>query len=140
VDFSEKTTVAITRTAAATIGVFLLVFGLWYKIPDTAFQYLYLTGTIYVSGALGCVAAGMYWPRANNVGAYTSLVFGAIAPVAFLLLEKSREVRPGWLWFVTDVNTAGLLSFLLAALGMILGSLATQRASPPRILAPKEVL
>jgi SSS family solute:Na+ symporter len=139
VDFSEKTTVAITRAAAAIIGVFLLIFGLWYKIPDTAFQYLYLTGTIYVSGALGCVAAGMYWPRANNVGAYTSLVFGAVAPIAFLLLEKSRDMLPRWLSFVTDVNTAGLLSFLLAALGMILGSLATQRVSPPRFLAPKEV-
>jgi len=139
-DFPEKTTVTITRVTAGVIGVFLLVFGLWYQIPDTAFQYLYLTGTMYASGALGCVAAGMYWPKANNVGAYTSLTLGAITPAAFLLLEKSRDVLPGWLSFVTDVNTAGLLSFLLAALGMILGSLATQRRSPPRVLSPLEVL
>jgi SSS family solute:Na+ symporter len=132
--------VTITRVTAGVIGVFLLVFGLWYQIPDTAFQYLYLTGTMYASGALGCVAAGMYWPKANNVGAYTSLTLGAITPAAFLLLEKSRDVLPGWLSFVTDVNTAGLLSFLLAALGMILGSLATQRRSPPRVLSPLEVL
>jgi SSS family solute:Na+ symporter len=138
-DFSEKTTVFIARITAGTIGVFLLVFGLWYKISDTAFQYLYLTGTMYVSGALGCVAAGMYWRKANNVGAYTSLVFGAVTPLAFLLLEKSRDLLPSWLSFLTDVNTAGFLSFLLAALGMILGSLATQRSSPPKVLVPKEV-
>jgi SSS family solute:Na+ symporter len=42
-DFPEATTVAITRVVAAVIGVFLLVFGLWYTIPDTAFQYLYVT-------------------------------------------------------------------------------------------------
>jgi Na+/proline symporter len=94
---------------------------------------------MYVSGALGCVGAGMYWKRANNVGAYTSLFLGALSPLAFLLLEKSRDLLPPWLSFVTDVNTAGFLSFLLAALGMVFGSLATQRLSPPVHLAPKEV-
>jgi SSS family solute:Na+ symporter len=133
-DFPEATTVKYTRIAAGVIGVFLLVFGLWYTIPDTAFQYLYLTGTMYTSGALGCIAAGLYWRRANNVGAYAALILGAITPAGFLLLEKSRDILPGWLSFITDVNIAGLLSFFLAALGMVAGSLATQRSSPPRIL------
>jgi solute:Na+ symporter, SSS family len=137
-DFPEATTVTITRVAAGAIGIFLLVFGLWYKIPDTAFQYIYLTGAMYTSGALGCVAAGLYWPRANNAGAYAALVMGAAAPAGFLLLEKSRDVLPGWLWFITDVNIAGMISFALAALGMILGSLLTQRSSPPRSLPPVE--
>lgn len=137
-DFPERTTVTITRIAAGIIGVFLLVFGLWYQIPDTAFQYLYLTGAMYISGALGCVAAGMYWPKANNVGAYSSLIMGAIAPAGFLLLEKSRAILPGWIAFITDVNIAGLLSFFLAAGGMVIGSLVSQRASPPRKLAPAE--
>jgi SSS family solute:Na+ symporter len=139
VDFSEKTTVLIVRITTGGIGIFLLVFGLWYRIPDTAFQYLYLTGTMYVSGALGCVAAGMYWRRANSVGAYASLILGALAPLAFLLLEKFRDILPRGMAFLTDVNTAGFLSFLLAALGMIIGSLLTQRSSPPAQLAPKEV-
>ena len=138
-DFPERTTVTITRIAAGVIGVFLLVFGLWYQIPDTAFQYLYVTGAMYTSGALGCVAAGLYWPKANNVGAYASLILGAIAPAGFLLLEKSRDVLPAWLLFITDVNIAGLISFFLAALGMVLGSLATQRLSPPRALTQVEV-
>jgi SSS family solute:Na+ symporter len=137
-DFSESTTVAITRVVAGVIGVFLLVFGLWYQIPDTAFQYLYLTGAMYTSGALGCVAAGMYWRRANKVGAYASLIMGAIAPAGFLLLEKSRDVLPSWLAFITDVNIAGVLSFILAALGMIIGSLVSQRTSPPKQLTYAE--
>ena len=137
-DFPEATTVTITRVVAAVIGVFLLVFGLWYQIPDTAFQYLYVTGAMYTSGALGCVAAGMYWRRANNVGAYGSLLFGALAPEGVLLLEKSRDSLPSWLGFVTDVNIAGMLSFLLAALGMVAGSLVSQRSSPPRHLTIAE--
>jgi SSS family solute:Na+ symporter len=137
-DFPEATTITITRIAAGVIGIFLLVFGLWYKIPDTAFQYIYLTGAMYTSGALGCVAAGLYWPKANNAGAYAALLLGAAAPAGFLLLEKSRDVLPVWLSFITDVNIAGMLSFTLAALGMILGSLFTQRISPPRSLPPVE--
>jgi len=137
-DFPEVTTVAITRVVAGVIGVFLLVFGLWYQIPDTAFQYLYVTGAMYTSGALGCVAAGLYWPKANNAGAYGALILGALAPAGFLVLEKSRDVLPVWLSFIADVNVAGMLSFFLAALGMILGSLATQRTSPPRPLQPVE--
>lgn len=137
-DFPESTTVAITKVGAGAIGVFLLVFGLWYKIPDTAFQYLYVTGAMYTSGALGCVAAGMYWRKANKVGAYASLIMGAVAPAGFLLLEKSREVLPAWLTFITDVNVAGILSFILAGFGMIAGSLVSQRASPPRHLTYPE--
>jgi SSS family solute:Na+ symporter len=137
-DFPESTTVAITRVVAGVIGAFLLIFGLWYQIPDTAFQYLYLTGAMYTSGALGVVAAGMYWRKANIAGAYSSLIMGAVAPAGFLVLEKSRDALPAWLTFVTDVNIAGILSFVLAALGMIVGSLATQRMSPPKPLTLPE--
>jgi len=139
-DFSEKSTVTITRVTAGVIGVFLLVFGLWYQVPDTAFQYLYVTGAMYTSGALGCIAAGMYWKKANNVGAYASLIMGALAPGVFLALEKSRALLPDWLTFITDVNIAGVASFFLAAGGMVLGSLLTQKSSPPRQVAlPEEV-
>jgi solute:Na+ symporter, SSS family len=135
-DLPDRTIITITRIAAVLVGVFLLVFGLWYQIPDTAFQYLVVTGSMYVSGALACVVTGMYWRKANLVGAYAGLILGAVVPAGFLLLEKSRDVLPPYLLFITDVNVAGLLSFFLAALGMVLGSLATQRLSPPRIVTP----
>ena len=137
-DLPDRTVIAITRIGSVLVGLFLLVFGLWYKIPDTAFQYLALTGSMYVSGALACVAAGMYWRKANLVGAYASLGMGAIAPASFLVLEKVRDALPSWLLFITDVNIAGLLSFLLAGAGMVLGSLATQKFSPPKHLTVAE--
>ena len=131
-DFDERTTIFIMRVFAALIGLFLLIFGLWYKIPDTAFQYLFITGAMYTAGALGCVAAGLYWSKANNVGAYSALVLGALAPAVFLLLEKSRETLPQWLAVFTEANGSGLLSFILAAAGMFFGSMLTQRSSPPQ--------
>jgi solute:Na+ symporter, SSS family len=139
-DLPDRTVITITRIGAVLVGIFLLVFGLWYQIPDTAFQYLAVTGSMYVSGALACVAAGMYWRKANLAGAYAGLGLGAIAPAGFLLLEKYRDALPASLSFITDVNVAGLLSFLLAAAGMVFGSLATQRLSPPIHLTPTEGL
>ena len=132
-DFDERTTIKITRIFAVLIGAFLLIFGLLYKIPDTAFQYLFITGAMYTAGALGCVAAGIYWRRANVTGAYAALIMGGIAPAGFLLLEKSRDSLPTWLAFVTDVNVTGLLSFVLAAAGMYFGSILTQKTLKPQV-------
>jgi solute:Na+ symporter, SSS family len=134
-DLPDRTVIAITRVGSVLVGIFLLVFGLWYRIPDTAFQYLAVTGSMYVSGALICVVGGMYWRRANLVGAYAGLGLGAVAPLGFLLLEKFRETLPTWLAFIADVNIAGFLSFVLAATGMVVGSLVTRRVSPPKPLA-----
>jgi SSS family solute:Na+ symporter len=138
-DLSERMTVRITRIVAIIIGVFLLVFGLWYRIPDTAFQYLYVTGAMYTAGALSCVAAGVYWKRANVPGAFAGLLLGAVAPAAFLVLEKFRDQIPSWLAFLTDVNIAGLLSYVLALLGMVVGSLLTQGSHPPRHLTQEDI-
>ncbi|MPZ19490.1 MAG: sodium:solute symporter family protein [Luteitalea sp.] len=127
----ERTTMWIARCATGFIGVFLLVFGLWYEIPATAYQYLFITGAMYTSGAIGCVAAGLYWPRANVAGAYGALLCGAAAPAGFLLLERMRDDLPSWLGFITDVNVSGLLGFGLAAFGMLAGSLLTTTPSAP---------
>jgi SSS family solute:Na+ symporter len=137
-DLPDHTVITITRIGAVLVGLFLLVFGLWYQIPDTAFQYLAVTGSMYVSGAFACVAGGMYWRRANRVGAYAAMTLGAIGPAGFLVLEKFRDTLPSWLTFITDVNIAGLLSFFLAVLGMVVGSIATQRWSPPKPLPVPE--
>ena len=139
-DFDERTTILITRIVATLIGVFLLIFGLWYKLPDTAFQYLFITGAMYTAGALGCVAAGLYWSKANNVGAFCALILGAAAPASFLLLEAWKDSLPWWIAFIADANISGLLSFILAAVGMYFGSLLTGGISPPRIIEhPLEV-
>lgn len=137
--YSQKATIWISRFISGLIGIFLLVFGLWYEIPETAFQYVFITGTMYTAGALGTVAAGLYWKKANNTGAYLSLILGAIVPAGFLLLEKFADTLPNWLQFITNVNTAGLLSFILAAAGMYFGSVLTQKSDPPIKINEEEI-
>ncbi len=135
---TDERTVFLTRVIAVFIGLFLLVFGLFYEIPATAFQYIALTGAMYSAGAFGCVAAGLYWKKANVVGAYASLILGAFAPVTFLVLERMQDALPVWSLFLVDVNVSGFLSFAMAAAGMIIGSLLTQRSHPPTTLPDPE--
>lgn len=137
--YSEKTTIRITQVISGLIGFFLLIFGLWYEIPETAFQYIFITGTMYTAGALGTVTAGLYWEKANNVGAMSALLLGAIVPAAFLILENYAGQLPNWLNFVTDVNVAGFMSFILAGLGMVIGSLLTQKSNPAKIINESEI-
>lgn len=134
-EMSESVTIKLTRIITTCIGVFILVFGLWYELPATVFQYTAITGAMYAAGAFGCVVAGLYWKKANIVGAYSSLFFGAIAPVLFLVLDQIKAMLPESLLFLVDVNISGFISFVLAALGMIIGSIVTQRTYPPVIIA-----
>ena len=136
---SERTTILLSRIISTMIGLFILFFGLYYELPATAFQYIAITGAMYAAGAFGCVAFGLYWKRANVVGAYCSLGLGAVAPIVFLVLEQFKGSLPPSLHFLIDVNISGFLSFVLAVAGMIIGSLMTQRSHPPVLLtAPEE--
>jgi SSS family solute:Na+ symporter len=135
---TEYQTITLTRIITTAIGIFILVFGLWYELPSTVFQYTAITGAMYAAGAFGCVVAGLYWRKANTAGAYAALALGGTAPVAFLVLSLTNPELPGALQFLLDVNISGFLSFLLAAVGMVGGSLLTQRTHPARLVSVRK--
>jgi SSS family solute:Na+ symporter len=106
----------LTRALVVVIAVFLLFYGLWYELPGNAWDYLAVTGNIYLASVFTLLVAGLYWPRANATGAVAALVLGAVGPVAFLVLGQRLAIAP---------EVAGASSFTLAALGMVVGSLLT---------------
>jgi len=128
---SPRARLLITRLLVLAIGVFLLVYGLWYKIPGNAWDYLAVTGNIYLASVFTLLVAGLYWPRANATGAYAALVLGAIGPLTFLVVnarvEPAQQIAP---------EVAGASSFALAFLGMVLGSWLTRR--PTRVAVPSD--
>jgi len=135
---SSKNAIFWTRIIIVLLAAFLVIWGLWYKLPDTAFKYMYITGTIYFSGVLGAVVGGLYWKKANTIGAYCSLSLGASAPIAFLALSIFKDRLPSSMSFITNVNMAGTISLIMGALGMIIGSLVTQKICPPKELVYPE--
>lgn len=111
----------LTRGIVVAIGVFLLFYGLWYEVPGNAWDYLAVTGNIYIASIFTLLVAALYWRRATTAGAIAALVMGAAGPVTFLLLGRRFAIPP---------EVAGASSFALAALGMIGGSLFSRTPKP----------
>lgn len=117
---APKSRLLLTRCLVLGIGVFLLFYGLWYELPGNAWDYLAVTGNIYLASVFTLLVAGLYWPRANSRGAYAALILGAIGPIMFLLLGSKYSIAP---------EVAGAAAFGLAAAGMIVGSLSVPKPS-----------
>ncbi|NBV52484.1 MAG: hypothetical protein EBR83_02970 [Verrucomicrobia bacterium] len=117
---APKQQLLLTRLLVLAIAIFLLFYGLWYELPGNAWDYLAVTGNIYLASVFTLLVAGLYWPRGNATGAGAALILGAIGPLAFLILGRTYPIAP---------EVAGASSFGLAALGMIVGSLLTPAPS-----------
>jgi Na+/proline symporter len=59
-----------TRIVVVLLAAFLGIFGIYYidRMPETAFKFMFITGTLYMAGTVGTVALGLYWKRANTPG------------------------------------------------------------------------
>ncbi|MBM4028271.1 MAG: sodium:solute symporter family protein [Planctomycetes bacterium] len=118
--WSEKRGLVWNRSIVALIGVFLLIYGLWYEIEGDLWTYLGITGTIYLSSMSVLLIACCYWPRANNWGATAAIVCGAAVPVTTLVLQK---VGPWTEWIKGNGALCGIATYVIVALSMVVGSL-----------------
>ncbi len=73
---SDRGRVLVTRISIVVIGAFLLFWGLWYEVSQELWDYLVITGTVYLSGALPVIVGGLYWRRASSAGALAALACG----------------------------------------------------------------
>jgi len=118
--WSEKKGLLWNRAIIAIIGVFLLIYGLWYKIEGDLWTYLGITGTIYLSSMSALLIACCYWKRANSWGAMAAIVCGAGVPAATLVLQKVGPWQP---WFKDHDPLCGVATYGIVALAMVIGSL-----------------
>jgi len=124
-DLSERGRVILTRAIIVLIGLFLLIWGLWYEAPSTLWTYMAITGTIYLSGAFVCIAFGIYWKGANETGALFALMAGLLAILGIL---PWKDWGVPWM---TETNIA-VVTILLAAVGIVVGSLLSSSKSAAR--------
>ena len=123
--WSERRGLRWNRSIIALIGLFLLVFGLWYPLRGDIWTYLTITGTIYLSSMSVLLVACCYWERANSWGAGAAIFVGAAFPISYLALElipATREFAVG-----IGPNYAGIAGFAGAATAMVVGSLLKPR-------------
>jgi len=123
--WSDRKGLLWNRFIVACIGVFLLVWGLWYKLEGNLWDYLQLTGTIYLASMSVLLIAACYWKRANSWGATASIIVAAAIPITFLILEKTPASKD----FAKSVGpyTSGIAAYVSSALAMIIFSLLKPR-------------
>lgn len=117
--WSEKRGLLWNRFIVAFIGVFLLLYGLWFKLEGDLWTYLGLTGTIYLASISVLLVAACYWEKANSWGAVASIFVSAAIPLGFLILEKTdsetaKQIGPYY---------SGIAAYVCSALAMVVGSL-----------------
>lgn len=140
VAWSEKKGLLWNRFIIALIGIFLLIWGLWYKLEGNLWEYLQTTGTIYLASMSILLIACCYWKRANNWGAIAAIVVGAALPVLALSLDlfvkvpvlnaagqavftDGIAVTKGWAAYHLGSNFVNIGTYVAVALAMVIGSL-----------------
>lgn len=127
--WSERKGLLVNRFIVALIGVFLLLYGLWYPLKGDLWTYLGVTGTIYLSSMTVLLIACCYWERANNWGAAGAIMVGAAVPITYLVLEQVKATAE----FARQVGPyySGIATYVLVAMAMVIGSLLKPRSGPP---------
>ena len=115
---SDKARLLITRICIVIIGLFLLLWGLWFEAPVSLWNYMAVTGTIYLAGAFTVIVAGLYWKRASKTGAMIALLAGLLAVLGIGPWTQGEAVP----WYLTD-KFIGVMTFVIAFIGMVVGSL-----------------
>jgi SSS family solute:Na+ symporter len=128
--WSEKKGLLWNRMIIALIGVFLLVFGLWYPLKGDLWTYLGVTGTIYLSSMSVLLIACSYWKRANNWGAAAAIIFGAVIPVSFLVMEQLPATAG--LAKMIGPYYSGIATYLVVGAAMVIGSLLKPKSKIPQ--------
>lgn len=119
--WSEKRGLLVNRLTVAVIGVFLLIYGLWYPLKGDLWTYLGVTGTIYLSSMSTLLIACCYWSKANSWGAIAAIAVGAVVPAGYLVMEQmdatkalAKQIGPYY---------SGIATYLLVGAAMVVGSL-----------------
>ena len=126
--WSQRKGLFWNRTIIALIGIFLLLYGLWYPLKGDLWTYLGVTGTIYLASISVLLIACCYWRRANSWGAAGSIVVSALIPVTYLVMEQ----LPATAEFAKSIGPyySGIATYLLSGAAMIVGSLLKPEGRP----------
>jgi SSS family solute:Na+ symporter len=113
---SQRGRMLLTQVLMFFLGVFLLVWGLWYPLGEQLWDYMAVTGAVYFTGAFAVLVGGLYWRRASRAGA-----FGAFA-CGFCALAGLKPVQ-NWIGVNWRSEYVGLTIITVAWVVMIAGSL-----------------
>ena len=125
---SDREQIRITRITITIIAAFLLVWGVWYELPESVWTYMAVTGTIYLSGSATILIGGMYWRRASCTGAMAALLGGLIS-ICGIFIEVFQVYLP---WLTPQILGVG--NYLFCIFIFVVFSLAFPDAKKPELV------
>ncbi len=123
-EMSSERQLMVSRITVAAVMIFIIWWSLFHKLEGYLYFYLQMTGMLFLPGALVSIGFGVYWKKARNAGAYLSFTLGAMPPMLYLFV--SEELKNEW------ASVIGWGGFLLALIGMLVGSLIQNLLSSPK--------
>jgi SSS family transporter len=138
-DLSDKTQLLLTRLALVVSGVLSLMIALW---AETIYELAVLANTCILVGMVAPYVIGMYWKKANHIGALSSFFSGAISWVLLSLFYYNAAefgtfaICEGDTYCATwdAVYIASTPAFIISVVAFIVASLATGKIDPPKPL------
>jgi SSS family solute:Na+ symporter len=124
-EIGSKKQLVISRITMASVMIFIIWWSLFHSLEGYLYFYLQMTGMLFLPGVLIGVVLGIYWKKSRTAGAYLSFTLGALPPVLYLVL--SEEIKTAW------ASEMGWGGFLLAFIGMVIGSLIQNLINPKKI-------
>ena len=121
---SQRQRIFVTRVGIVLIGIALLVWGLWYEVSTELWNYMAITGTVYLAGVLPVVVGGLYFRWGSSLGAYFALLGGLTGLLALGPCVAWLNSQPG-LASLGEIRSEHLMlaSFAVSAAGYAIGSL-----------------
>ena len=126
--WSEKKALYVNRLLVAGIGIFLLLYGLWYPLKGDLWGYLQVTGTIYLASMSVILIATCYWDKANDWGAIAAIIIGSVIPITFLICQQLESTKA----FAENIGPykSGIATYFLTALAMVIGTYVKRIVNP----------
>jgi len=137
-DLSDKSALLLTRLGLLVSGAFSLAIALF---ATTIYKLAVMANTVILVGLVAPYLIGMYWKKANHIGALASFFSGVISwgilgvyyynsyvlPVAY-----EGEVMDDAVW--DSIYISSTPAFAISVVVFIVGSLLTQKIDPPKLL------
>lgn len=118
--WTSRRSISMNRILVMFVGLFLLIYGLWYPVRGDLWTYMQVTGTVYLASMSVLLIAVCYWKNANDWGAIAAIITGAALPIAFLIMQQF----PSGQALVSSIGTykIGIMTYLMTGVAMISGS------------------
>jgi solute:Na+ symporter, SSS family len=140
-EISDKSQLFLTRASLLVSGVMSLLIAMF---ASTIYQLAVLANTSILVGMVAPYLIGMYWKRANHIGALTSFIGGVVAWLVLGVYYYNSYIVPVgyegevgeavWDAFFDATMVSATPAFIISVILFFVVSLATQKVDPPKVL------